>query len=480
MNFYKLIASSSLAVAATTAHAKQTEKPNVIVIMADDLGYRDLGFQGSPVVKTPHLDKLSKEGVIFTDAHAAASVCSPSRAGFITGRYQQRFGHEANCPRGKEGMDTSEYTIGQAFKSLNYKTFMIGKWHLGNLEEQYPTVRGFDDFYGLREGSRSFFYGKKEKFGNWHSMELNGKHAKFEGHLTDRMTDHAIKMVDTSKDNPFFMFLSYTAPHSPLQVTPEDLAKANGNKYHALIQNMDDNIGRLVKHLEAKNIRKNTMIWFFSDNGGTVGSASNYPLNGKKGVEFEGGTRVPFIVNWPAKIEGGQKFNGLTSAMDIFATTFKIAGGTKTPKPLDGVDVLPYLTGQKSGNPHEILFWRKLEQAAVRVGSWKLIRAEGLPSMLYNLAEDGSELNNLAASNPEKVASMEKRIKAWETNMIEPLWQEGKGFIKVRYNSNIKYRDTKEIPQTIAEFKKSPSSSDDKVKKEKKPKKNKKAKKNKK
>lgn len=426
-------------------------KPNVIVIMADDLGYKDLGFQGSEVIKTPHLDKLAKDGVIFTDAHAAASVCSPSRAGFVTGRYQQRFGHEANCPRGQQGMVTSEYTVGQAFQDVGYKTYMIGKWHLGNLEEMYPTKRGFDEFYGLREGSRSFFYGKKEKLGNYHSMEENGKHVAFEGFLTDRMTDAAIGMVEKNKQDPFFMFLSYTAPHTPLQATPEDKAKANGNAYHALIQNMDDNIGRLVAYLEENKLRDNTMIWFLSDNGGTCGAASNYPLNGKKGVEFEGGHRVPFIVNWPGKIKGGQRFDGLTSALDIFPTSFKLAGGTKTPKPLDGVDVMPYITGKKSGSPHDILFFRKLEQAAVRQGDWKLIRAEGLPDMLYKIGSDLSELNDVAKSNPEKVQELNKLLTEWETGTVEPLWQEGKGYVKKRYEWNQKWRDATKVKQTLGE-----------------------------
>ena len=436
---------------ASICSAVAATKPNVIVIMADDLGYKDLGFQGSEEVKTPHLDKLAKDGVIFTDAHAAASVCSPSRAGFVTGRYQQRFGHEANCPRGQQGMVTSEYTVGQAFQSVGYKTYMIGKWHLGNLEEMYPTKRGFDEFYGLREGSRNFFYGKKEKLGNYHSMEENGKHVAFEGFLTDRMTDAAIGMVDKNKQDPFFMFLSYTAPHTPLQATPEDKAKANGNAYHALIQNMDDNIGRLVAYLEKNKLRDNTVIWFLSDNGGTCGAASNYPLNGKKGVEFEGGHRVPFIVNWPGKIKGGQRFDGLTSALDIFPTSFKLAGGTKTPKPLDGVDVMPYITGKKSGNPHRVLYFRKLEQAAVRQGDWKLIRAEGLPDMLYKLGSDLSELSDVAKSNPEKVQELNKLLTEWETGTVEPLWLEGKGFTKKRFEWNQKWRDATKVKQTLGE-----------------------------
>ena len=278
-----------MALACTTAMAAEArKKPNVIVIMADDLGYRDLGFQGSPVIKTPHLDALAKGGTIFTDAHVSASVCSPSRAGFMTGRYQQRFGHEANCPRGKEGMDTSEFTMGQAFQALDYKTYIIGKWHLGNLDEMAPMQRGFDQFWGLREGSRSFFYGKKEKLGNYHSIEHNGKHVKFEGFLTDRMTDQAIHMIKSAEDKPFYMFLSYTAPHTPLQATPEDKAKANGNNYHALIQNMDDNIGRLVAYLEKTGQRKNTVIWFLSDNGGTCGAASNYPAQRQERLKVRG------------------------------------------------------------------------------------------------------------------------------------------------------------------------------------------------
>ena len=437
------------------AASEAAAKPNVIVIMADDLGYQDLGFQGSKVIKTPHLDKLAHNGVIFTDGHAAASVCSPSRAGFVTGRYQQRFGHEANCPRGKQGMVTTEFTIGQAFQSMGYKTYMIGKWHLGNLEEMYPTNRGFDEFWGLREGSRNFFYKENEKLGNWHSIEHNGKHVKFDGFLTDRMTDAAIDMIQSDQKAPFFMFLSYTAPHSPIQPTPEDKAKANGNGYHALIQNMDDNIGRLITYLEKNELRDNTVIWFLSDNGGTIGSASNYPLNGKKGVEFEGGHRVPMIINWPGKIKGGQKFDGLTSAMDIFPTSFKLAGGTKTPNPLDGVDIMPFMTGEKSGDPHKVLYWRKLEQAAVRKGKWKLIRAQGLDSMLYKISDDLSELNDVAKSNPEKVQELSKLMTGWEGELVEPLWQEGKGWIAKRKTANIMWRDAEKVYQTIGEAGKS-------------------------
>lgn len=408
------------------------DKPNIIVIMADDLGYHDLGFQGSKNIKTPVLDKLAASGTVFTDAHTTASVCSPSRAGFITGRYQQRFGHEANCPRGKDGMDLSEYTMGQAFQSLGYKTFLIGKWHLGATEEQYPTNRGFDEFWGLREGSRSYWYDpkKNDKDGNPHAIEHNGQQVKFEGYLTDRMTDQAIDMINSTK-KPFFMFLSYTAPHGPMHAKPDDLKSAQNVAYWAMIQNMDENIGRVIDLLEQKKIRKKTLIWFLSDNGGIAAVASNKPLNGKKGIKFEGGQRIPFIMNMPGKVPSG-KFEGTTSAMDIFATSYKMAGGKTTPKPLDGVSLMPFLTGEKPGSPHEKLFWRKQEGSSVRIGDWKLIKTAGLPIMLYNLKDDIGETKNLSKEMPEKVQGMLKELTAWEEDKVAPLWMEGKIYDKKR------------------------------------------------
>ena len=419
-------------------------RPNVIVIMADDLGYNDVGFHGSEKVKTPHLDKIAASGTIFTDAHTAASVCSPSRAGFITGRYQQRFGHEANCPPNGQGMDVNEYTMGQAFQSLGYGTVLIGKWHLGNLEKHYPTNRGFDHFFGLREGSRSFWYNKKDDRRSTNkAIERNGEMVKFDKHLTEVLTDEAIKYVN-EVDKPFFMFLSHTAPHGPLQAGKDDLERANGNPYHALIQDMDDNIGRLIEVLKKNGQYENTMIWFLSDNGGTVKQASNYPLNGKKGIKFEGGQRVPFVLSWPKVLPAGKKFDGLTSAMDIFATSYKAAGGKTTPKPLDGVDLLPYVKGDKKGNPHEVLFFRKLEGAAVRLGQWKLIRTEGLPLMLYNLEKDLSERKNLAQSNPEKAQELLRKLENWEKELVESWWGEP-GWEKARKKDYIRFRDAKDF-----------------------------------
>ncbi|MHC4993802.1 MAG: sulfatase-like hydrolase/transferase [Planctomycetota bacterium] len=422
------------------------DKPNVIVILADDLGYHDLGFQGSTTIKTPHLDALARGGTVFTDAHTTASVCSPSRAGLLIGRYQQRFGHESNSPPMGHGMDTSEWTIGQAFQSLGYATFVVGKWHLGYEDKYYPTNRGFDEFWGLRSGSRTYWYDPKktDRDGNVKAIEHNGKRGKFEGFLTDRITDQALRMIG-STDKPFFLYLSYTAPHGPLEAEEADLARArNRDPYAALVQNMDDNVGRLVDFLDKQNRRENTLIWFFSDNGGIGPTASNVPLNGRKGIKFEGGQRVPFLMNWPGRVPAGKTYDGLTSTLDVFATSFKLAGGATTPRPLDGVNLMPYITGQKAGPPHAQLFWRKLEGAAVRSGHWKLIQTQGLPVMLYNLKDDLSEYADLATSQPEKVEELLGAYKHWASGLIAPQWQEGERYIEVRRKDYIRFRDSRE------------------------------------
>jgi len=417
---------------------------NVLVIMADDLGYHDLSFQGSKHIKTPHIDKLAKDGIFFTDAHTSASVCSPSRAGFITGRYQQRFGHEANCPPEGFGMALDEYTAGQAFQSEGYNTFLLGKWHLGNLDEQYPTQRGFDEFWGLREGSRSYFYNSKNDVPhNPHAIEHNGKQVHFEGFLTDRITDKAIHLIEANKAEPFFMFLSYTAPHSPLQAKKEDLEKANGDPYVALVQNMDENIGRLMAFLEDTKIKENTIIWFLSDNGGTKNNASNYPLNGKKGILFEGGMRIPFILNLPEKTKI-RTYDKTISTLDILPTSLSMAGiKVNFPKPLDGIDLSPFLFEAKKDNPHPVLFWRKLEMKSIRKENWKLILSEGVLPMLYNLDKDLSERENMAKEKPELVTKLSEEIEQWEDELMLPLWGEDKVYDYVRKYDFIRFRDAK-------------------------------------
>jgi len=425
-------------VAAGTAAA--ADKPNVIIILADDLGYHDLGFQGNKALKTPNIDSLAATGVFCNDGHVSASVCSPSRAGLITGRYQQRFGHEANCPPPKKGMDVTERTLGQAMRDLGYRTAAIGKWHLGNTDDRYPTARGFDEFRGLREGSRSYWYNKKEAGhpNNPHRIEHNGKGPiAFEGHLTDYLGDRAVDFINSSKDKPFFLYLCFTAPHGPLQSKPEDMAALGTTKnYYGLIYGLDRNVGKVLEALKANGLRDNTLIWFLSDNGGICNDASNAPLGGQKGTEFEGGQRVPFVVNWPGRIKPGV-YSNMVSSLDIYPSSVTVAGGSlQQPKPLDGVDLMPYLTGKSDGVPHPKLYWRKLECAGMRDGKWKIVRVDKLGTALYNLDTDISESHNIAAKMPEKTAQMQKMLKAWEADKIAPLWDEAPIWTKVRYEKH--------------------------------------------
>jgi len=244
------------------------DRPNIIILLADDLGWADLGYQGSNDIRSPHIDKLANNGIRFTDGHVSASVCSPSRAGLMTGRYQQRFGHEANSPPPTDGMDLKQLTMADRLKKLGYRTGLIGKWHLGNQDEFYPTQRGFDYFYGLRSGSRSYFYNaqKDDKAGNPKAIEENGERVKFDGYLTDVFGQKAIDFINTKDDRPFFLFHSFTAPHGPMHATEEDKAlftsieNTKRRSYAAMIWAMDRAIGKLVASLKESGRFENTLI----------------------------------------------------------------------------------------------------------------------------------------------------------------------------------------------------------------------------
>lgn len=444
----------AITVGGVLASSVFAEKPNILLIMADDLGYHDVGFHGSKHIKTPHLDWLAENGCRFTDGHVAASVCSPSRAGMVTGRYQQRFGHEANCPPRPNGMDVNERTIGQALKECGYRTALFGKWHLGDEPEHYPNARGFDEFWGLREGGRIYWFDKKhnnDKPGDPHNIEHNGKQVEFKGHLTDELTDRAAEYIEAESDKPFFIFLSYNAPHTPLQSKPEDMeALGTDDHYAGLVYGMDRGIGKVIETLKKTGKLDNTLIWFLSDNGGTVKEASNYPLAAIKGTKFEGGHRVPFLLYWKDKIEPGKVYDPMVSALDIYPTCVKAAGGSlEQPRPLDGKDLLPYLTGKADGVPHEQLYWRKLECAAMRDGSWKLIRVEGLDDHLFNLKDDIGEYKNLASKYPERLERMQQMLKGWEADKMQPIWKEEKKWTKVRYNDHKSWYEHGKLPRDM-------------------------------
>jgi arylsulfatase A-like enzyme len=427
---------------------EENSKPNILLILADDLGFQDLGCQGSPDIKTPNIDKIAANGITFSDGHVSASVCSPSRAGLVTGRYQQRFGHEANCPPKNWGMDLKERTIGDELRALGYRTGIIGKWHLGDEDKYYPTKRGFDYFYGLREGSRSYWYEPKkdDKPGNPRGIECNGKQVKFDGYITDVFGEKAIEFIEKDRSKPFFLYLSFTAPHGPMHAKEEDMklfpniANEKRRKYSAMNWAMDRAIGKVMATLDKHGLTDNTIVWFLSDNGGATGNASiNLPLAGHKGIKFEGGIRVPFLLQWKKVLPAGQKFDGMTSALDILPTCVRAAGGELSKdRRLDGVDLMPYLTKKKEGSPHDKLFWHKLWFSAMRDGPWKLIYVQDYGYALYNLDKDLGENKDLSKAMPDRVKSMRAEMDAWKASLMKPLWGEGKVWFKVHSKNHIR------------------------------------------
>ena len=416
----------------SSLHAEENNRPNILIILADDAGYADFGFMGAIDVKTPNIDKLASQGRFFTDAHVAATVSSPSRAMLMTGRYGQRFGYECNVSNIGEGLPVEEEILPALLKRNGYRTACIGKWHLGTLPEQHPNKKGFDTFYGLIGGSRPYFYNENtcDRDGVQTQYQHNGKPLSFDGYFTDELTKRA-KQVIAANNKPFMMYLSYTAPHSPNQATKKDLARFEGQPrqvYAAMMYALDRGVGEVVSELKRTGKYDNTLIFFLSDNGGsTTNNSSNLPLKGFKGNKFEGGQRVPFLVSWGNRFKGGQPFTGLTSSLDIFATVVDIIGIPKDQlhKPLDGVSLYPFLTGKKNGNPHDNLFWRKMDTRAVRSGDYKLIITRGVDSVMYNLNQGIDERKNIIRKEPQKAKALMRLLADWEKSCcISPHWIE--------------------------------------------------------
>ncbi len=410
---------------------KPATRPNILIILTDDQGFEDAGFQGSPDILTPNLDTLARNGVIFTDAHVTATVCSPSRAGIMTGRYQQQFGHEPNVPPRHTGTDTTQVTIADVMVANGYRTSLNGKWHLGSTPAHHPNSRGFEHFFGILGGHRTYFADTYPATSP-NAAYWNRTHVQFPGdYFTDAQGDSAIAYLKQVEGDPFFLFLSFIAPHAPMDAKPEDLELFKDHQrpeYAAMMWAMDRAVGNVVTHLKATGQFDNTLIIFLSDNGGSpVNDSSNLPLKGFKGNKFEGGHRVPFFVHWPARVEGGRRFDGLTSSLDLFPTTLAAAGITKPADlPLDGVNLLPFLDGTAQGDPHEQLFFRKEESAAVRMGDWKLIRVEGVGYAMYDLSSDPGEMTNLVDADSARFQTLKAALEQWETRLIEPWWEESR------------------------------------------------------
>jgi len=414
-------------------------KPNIIVMLVDDAGYADFGFAGSKDLKSPNIDKLATAGVRFTDAHVSASVCGPSRAGIMVGRYQQRFGFECNPSHEYTGIDLNERTIADAMKEAGYTTAAFGKWHLGDGPAYRPNARGFDYFWGFLAGGRSYFPNEKQdREGTVHSIRENDQFTTFDGYLTDRLGDKTAEFIGQNKEKPFFIYWAPNAVHTPMEATDADMALFEGHprqQLAAMTWALDRAVGTIVGKLKQEKLLDNTLIFFLSDNGGAHNNqSSNLPLKGFKGNKYEGGHRVPFFMHWPAQLEGGKTYDGLSSSLDIFATSVDVAGEEfSSDKPLDGVSLLPYLTGEKDGNPHDQLFWRKDQMAATRKGDYKMIRVEKLGYRLYNLDKNLGETDDLRSVEPKQLDAMKKSMAQWERGLMKPLWTEGQAWDEVTW-----------------------------------------------
>lgn len=439
------------------------QKTNIILLFSDDAGYHDFGFQGSKTFETPHLDKLASEGMVFRQAYTTAAVCGPSRAGLITGMYQQRFGFEENNVPGymsessrligdEMGLPVHLKTIADYLNPLGYRSIILGKWHLGHADRYHPLNRGFDEFYGFRDGARTFFKLSQKGAYNRPGQRMEKGFGVYEEpgkYLTDALADEACDFIERNRKNPFFIFVSFNAVHTPLEATREDLDRVEGlsgnrKKLAAMTIAMDRACGMILEKLSVLGLEENTLVVFANDNGGPDGSNTcNYPLSGCKSNHLEGGIRVPCIMKLPSVIKGGSAYDNPVSMLDMLPTFVNLAGGDASGiANLDGVDLVPYITGENSGVPHEVLYWKKENRGVIRRGDWKMIRFPDRPAELYNIAEDISESNNLAFEYPGMVREMYKQLFQWEGELERPLWQ-----LKRLYETNAMIRiDEKRTP----------------------------------
>ena len=411
-------------------------KPNILIILADDAGYSDFGFMGSDEIKTPNLDKLASDGVTFNNAYVSASVCSPSRAGLLTGMYQQRFGHECNLDSDvNNSFDPNQITIAEALKTKGYRTGLIGKWHLGDKKQNHPLNNGFDYFWGFISGARNYFYNPSEESRNSiRNVVENNSPTKFDGYLTDVLGDKAVDFIEKNhqSNSPFFLFLSFNAPHTPMQAKKEVLEKFKDNPrkvYASMMWSMDEAIGSVINELKENGQYNNTIIYFLSDNGATSSksSSSPFPFKGWKGNQYEGGIKTPMIMTWKNKIKPNTQFNGFISSLDIFKTSLEVSNVDKSSmKNADGKNIMISLNNKTIEN--EDLFWRKDKMATVRSGNYKLIRLNDTSTVLYNIKKNYYEDLDLKTKESNIHDSLFKKLSNWEMSLIKPNWIENKNW----------------------------------------------------
>ena len=470
-SFFLGLALAAFASTITAAAGEPARRPNIIFIVADDLGYGELGCYGGKGIPTPHLDALAAGGVRFTNGYVTAAFCAASRAALLTGRYQTRFGFEFNPIGAKNaapgiGLPAGEKTVADHLRATGYATALVGKWHLGGTAEFHPQRRGFDEFFGfLHEGHtyvphpwagvttwlrrRALPAGGT---GRWTSPDgrliwtthMGGNEPDYDAdnpllrssqpvderaNLTDAFTREANDFIARHRTQPFFLYLAYNAVHSPMQAADAYLAKfahipdLHRRIFAAMLAHLDDSVGSVVAHLRAQGIAENTLIVFLSDNGGPTKelTSSNAPLRGGKGELFEGGIRVPFIVSWPGRI-APRAVDTPVISLDATGTALGLAGISSTPSPLDGVNLWPLLSGKSTTAPHATLYWRVGERHAIRHGDWKLLRQRGA-WQLYNLTKDVGEQTDRASAEPARTQELAGLWETWNIEQIAPRWK---------------------------------------------------------
>lgn len=417
------------------------QKPNFVIILADDLGYGDVGFTGSTQIKTPNIDALAQSGITFSQGYVSAPVCGPSRAGLLTGRNQVRFGFDnnpiVNLPQFNEdyiGLPVSEKTLADRLADLGYVNGIIGKWHLGEAEHFHPTKRGFHEFWGYLGGGHHYFATNPKGAPFPNKIICNYKEPQAITYITDDKGDECVDFIRRHKDEPFFLYAAFNAPHAPMEATEDDLKLYEHVKdekrrtYCAMVHRLDVNVGRIIEELKEQNVYENTVVVFLSDNGGPCNhnASINAPFNGQKGILLEGGIHVPFLISYPGILEADANYKYPVSSLDLVPTFVSMAGGEiSSDDQFDGVNLFPFLIDENTDRPHEDMMWRFTISASIRKGNWKLIRLPDRLPLLYDLSTDISEQKNVADVHRPLVESMLKELGDWDVSCPQVLFLEG-------------------------------------------------------
>lgn len=427
---------AALLVQFTAANA--ADKPNLVIFYADDLGWGETGCFGCKDIPTPNIDSLATNGVRFTQGYVAATYCSPSRAGLMTGRYPTRFGHEFNSVANVTGLRLDQTTLAERLKSLGYATACVGKWHLGNGTAYRPTKRGFDEFFGTLANTPYFH---PRAFVDSRISDDVREVTDDSFYTTDQYAERALDWLDKHRSQPKFLYLPFNAQHAPLEAPQKYLDRfkhiqdEKRRAFAAIMSGMDDAIGRVLAKIRDMGQEDNTIYFFIGDNGGPTASTTsqNGGLRGFKMTTFEGGPRVPWIAQWKAKFPRGKTYDYPVMNLDVLPTVVTAAGGqVATSWQLDGVDLTPFVTGVSNARPHETMYWRYGDQWAVRHVDHKLVVSRGGSGKpeLYNLAADFSESKDLAGSQPDKVKQLQALYDAWNAQQAEPSAPENPGGAK--------------------------------------------------